>query len=177
MKASQESVQQALDFAAKAHAGQFRNDGITPYLLHPLEVFKKVRQWGVEDVQMLSAALLHDVVEDSSYTIHDIRESFGDRVASYVQELTYDGSISKSEYMKSFHNKSVQALVIKFADRLVNVNDFYQDGSSYAPKYFKKAAELFEAVFQRKDEIEVWADIDEDLRLCNLRLKNIKNPK
>ena len=80
-------VQKAFDFANEAHKGVRRRSG-EPYIIHPIEVAKIV----VSDIGLgyksIVAALLHDVVEDTEYTSEDIRNLFGDKIASLVDGLT-----------------------------------------------------------------------------------------
>ena len=82
-----EVVRSAFDFANKAHKNVRRRSG-EPYILHPIEVAEIV----VNDIGLgyksISAALLHDVVEDTEYTVEDLRVQFGDKIASLVEGLT-----------------------------------------------------------------------------------------
>ena len=82
-----EVVQKAFDFANNAHKNVRRRSG-EPYMLHPIAVAKIV----VSDIGLgyksIAAALLHDVVEDTDYTIDDLRNLFGDKIASLVDGLT-----------------------------------------------------------------------------------------
>ena len=77
-------VQRAFDFANEAHKNVRRRSG-EPYILHPIAVAKIV----VSDIGLgyksISAALLHDVVEDTNYTVEDIRNLFGDKIAALVE--------------------------------------------------------------------------------------------
>ena len=68
----QELVKAALNIATRAHLGQFRRDGKTPYIEHPRAVAKNFTE-----PRLIALALLHDVVEDSSMTLHDLKEDFG----------------------------------------------------------------------------------------------------
>lgn len=78
-----ELVDRAIVFATRAHAGQVRKGTAKPYIVHPLEAMSIVATM-TEDQEMLAAAVLHDVVEDTSTTAEDIRREFGDRVATLV---------------------------------------------------------------------------------------------
>lgn len=79
----------ALCFAARKHDGQHRKFSDAPYILHPLEVAQIVSTM-TSDQEILSAALLHDTVEDTDATIDEIRELFGPRVAALVSSETED---------------------------------------------------------------------------------------
>ena len=126
-------VQKAFDFANEAHKGVRRRSG-EPYIIHPIEVAKIV----VSDIGLgyksIVAALLHDVVEDTEYTSEDIRNLFGDKIASLVEGLTKiktvldneDKAPTKSIQAENFKrilltlNDDVRVVLIKLADRLHN---------------------------------------------------------
>lgn len=124
-----ENSAEALRYAVKAHQGQFRSDG-TPYVKHPERVAEFVRKFKKSKNldALISAAFLHDTIEDSDTTHEDLEKMFGGLVASLVKELTSDKDkikeIGKSEYLsQKMANMSSWALVIKLADRLDNVQD------------------------------------------------------
>ena len=81
MESIYESVntRNALVFAAKAHEGQFRKYTNEPYITHTMAVAEMLLEHGVEDPEMHAAALLHDVVEDTTYTSEDIEKMFGEK--------------------------------------------------------------------------------------------------
>lgn len=164
-----DELERAIIYAAEAHIGQQRKNeryGFKiPYIMHPMDVMKRVWLWGAGHQDVLVAAVLHDVVEDTTFEIEGkwgIQESFGPRVASIVEELTFREEFGwtteekrekKKEYVASFATKSVPALVIKLADRLCNTEDWMVPNPEYASRYFHKADALFEAVRQREEAI------------------------
>ena len=78
-------ILKAAEFAATKHRGQFRKGNLnTPYINHPIKVANLLENVGVKDVEVLVAALLHDVVEDTNTTYSDIRNVFNQRVADFV---------------------------------------------------------------------------------------------
>ena len=79
-------VERAFEFSESAHRGQFRKSG-EPYISHPLAVADILAQWHM-DPQALTAALLHDVTEDTAITKTDISRSFGKPVAAMVDGLS-----------------------------------------------------------------------------------------
>jgi (p)ppGpp synthase/HD superfamily hydrolase len=119
-------VRRAYEVAADAHAGQIRNaSGGRPYIDHPVAVAALLVGRGFSD-EVVAAALLHDVVEDSEVEIADIREAAGDRVAELVAVLTDDERIGSYEERKREHRRRVEAagadaLAIYVADKLTNV--------------------------------------------------------
>ena len=80
-------IQKAFDFANEAHKGVRRRSG-DPYILHPIAVAKIVVSTIGLGYKSIVAALLHDVIEDTAYNIDDIRNLFGERVATLVEGLT-----------------------------------------------------------------------------------------
>ncbi len=82
-------IEKAIQFATKAHEGACRKGTSLPYILHPLEAASIAAQI-TEDPEVIAAAALHDVVEDTSFTEKDIRVLFGNRVADLVMFNTED---------------------------------------------------------------------------------------
>lgn len=140
------------------HDGQVRKGTGVPYAVHPIMVMNKIAEWGIIEYDMQAAALLHDVLEDTIYTNVEAHiESYGMRAMQIVQELTFTGTKEeKVQYLAKFGDsteKSVEALVIKVADRICNVRDFMVNDFHYAGKYHRKADALWEAFRDRQQEI------------------------
>jgi len=120
-------VRGALSLAHQAHAGYVRNaSGGRPYIDHPVAVAELLEGRGFGE-EVLAAALLHDVVEDSEIEVPEVRERFGDEVARLVQALTEDETIESYEERKEEHRRRVSAagrdaLAIYAADKLTNVS-------------------------------------------------------
>jgi guanosine-3',5'-bis(diphosphate) 3'-pyrophosphohydrolase len=137
-------VRRAYEVASEAHAGQTRNaSGGRPYIDHPVAVAAQLLERGLSD-EVLAAALLHDVVEDSELEIPDIREAGGSRVAELVAVLSDDESLDSYEERKREHRERVEAagpdaLAIYVADKLTNV-EMMRD--AYAEKGEQIAEEL-----------------------------------
>ena len=136
-------VLKAFDFANEAHKGVRRRSG-EPYILHPIAVAKIVVGEIGLGCKSICAALLHDVVEDTDYTVEDIQRLFGDKIASIVDGLTKiktaldnEGHSSQSSLQaENFKrilltlNDDVRIILIKLADRLHNVRTI-----QYMPEY------------------------------------------
>lgn len=119
---------EAAAFAADRHRHQRRKDvDATPYINHPLEVARTLTEAGVNDVEVLIAAVLHDTVEDTETTYEDVLRAFGQRVASLVMEVTDDKSLAKAERKRlqvlNAPKKSDGAKMIKIADKIANLRD------------------------------------------------------
>ena len=124
-----EDSEEALKFATQAHAGQERAGG-GPYISHPVRVAQHVEQWKKSHNldALISAAYLHDTLEDTDTTHEALQDLFGGLVASLVKELTSDKTqvqqMGKKNYLaQKMAAMSSYALVIKLADRLDNVRD------------------------------------------------------
>jgi guanosine-3',5'-bis(diphosphate) 3'-pyrophosphohydrolase len=129
-------VLKALEFAAVRHRKQFRTGkDKSPYINHPIQVANLLaNEAGEKDPVLLSAAMLHDVVEDTVETkkekkelIDQIRELFGEEVLSVTLEVTDDKSFGKKKrkLMQIRHapKLSVKAKKLKIADKIMNVHD------------------------------------------------------
>lgn len=123
-------VLKAFEFANQAHKGSRRRSG-EPYILHPICVAKIVVSEIGLGYKSIAAALLHDVVEDTEYTVEDISRLFGEKIASLVDGLTKikaamdnDGGTLQAENFKRIIltlNDDVRVVLIKLADRLHNI--------------------------------------------------------
>lgn len=143
-------IRKAFDVAVDAHKDQRRKSG-EAYIFHPIAVAKIVAKEIGLDATSITAALLHDVVEDSErYTIKDIEELFGETVAKIVDGLTKISSLNKESDMdvslqaENFRkmlltlNDDVRVIIIKIADRLHNMQTM---DSMRADKQIKIASE------------------------------------
>lgn len=120
----------AARFAAVRHSDQKRK-GVygEPYINHLLEVAHLLSLEGIEDQEVLAAAVLHDAVEDVGVTFDELEERFGKRVTSLVREVTDDMRLN-SELRKQIEvaeapNMTEAAQAIKVADKLSNVRAIY----------------------------------------------------
>ncbi len=146
-RADKKLIRTAFDTAVDAHKEQRRKSG-EAYIFHPIAVAKIVASEIGLDATSIAAALLHDVVEDTPYTLADIEQIFGETIARIVNGLT---KISHLEYQKDVSlqaenfrkmlltlNEDVRVIIIKIADRLHNM----QTMDSMAPnKQLKIASE------------------------------------
>ena len=123
---SNSDLERAYVAAEKAHSGQLRKSG-EPYITHPVAVAQILTELGM-DLPTVMAALLHDTVEDTSYSIEQIKAEFGDEVTSLVDgvtkldKLTY-GPTAEAETLRKMvvaMSRDIRVLVIKLADRLHN---------------------------------------------------------
>jgi len=142
-----EIVERAFKFAREAHKGIRRRSG-EPYILHPIAVAKIASQEIGLGSTSICAALLHDVVEDTDYTVEDIERYFGKKIAQLVDGLTkISGGVfgaQASAQAENFRkllltmNEDIRVILIKMADRLHNMRTL---GSMAPNKQYKIAGE------------------------------------
>jgi guanosine-3',5'-bis(diphosphate) 3'-pyrophosphohydrolase len=119
----------AISFAAAKHRNQRRKDAdATPYINHPLQLATLLAtEGGVDDVETLMAAVLHDTVEDTETTHEELLEHFGKKVAGIVAEVTDDKSLVKADrklaQIAHAPQMSVGAALVKLADKTCNLQD------------------------------------------------------
>src|SRR5215475_4513268 len=126
-KADIRLIERAYEAAARMHAGQSRNSG-DPYITHPLAVATILAELGMPH-DVIGAALLHDTVEDTTYTIDELRADFGDDIAALVDGVTKldkvkYGDNAQAETVRKMvvaMSRDIRVLVIKLADRLHNM--------------------------------------------------------
>lgn len=120
---------EAASFAAQKHTGHHRKgDNKEPYINHPLEVANLLANvGGVDDIDVLIAAVLHDTVEDVGVRPEEIEERFGKHVAGIVAEVTDDKSLPKAErkrlQIEHAPHLSDKAKLVKLADKISNITD------------------------------------------------------
>lgn len=148
-------VRAALEQARSDHAGQVRNgSGGMPYLEHPVQVAALLDEHRYAD-EVLAAALLHDVVEDSETTLDELREKFGGEVAGLVGAMTDDESIDDYRERKAEHRERLaaapgEAMAIYGADKLTNSSTLraaYAEEGDAVRAEFKVPLEL---------KLEIW---------------------
>ncbi len=146
-KADIRLIERAYEVAARLHAGQSRNSG-DPYITHPLAVATILAELGMNH-DTICAALLHDTVEDTQYTIGQLREEFGDDIATLVDGVTKldkvkYGDAAQAETVRKMvvaMSRDIRVLVIKLADRLHNMRTLRY---LPRPKQEKKSREVLE---------------------------------
>ncbi|HZU38220.1 MAG TPA: HD domain-containing protein [Gemmataceae bacterium] len=148
---------EAVAFAARAHQGQKRKDGATPYVSHVFRAALVVREvFGIEDVATLTAAVLHDTVEDTTTDFDDLEENFGAEVARWVGNLSKDKRLPEKErehdYCERLAAAPWQVKVCKLADVYDNLNDSTHFPPEKQAKTRKNAQRYLEAVGRKLPE-------------------------
>ena len=130
-------VTEAIIFAANAHDGMRRKKGTIPYIIHPMEAAVIVGSI-TEDQELISAAVLHDVVEDAEVDIEEIEKRFGKRVRELVESETEDKRadlpptdtwrLRKEESIATLRRaKDPAVLIVWLGDKLANMRSMYRD--------------------------------------------------
>jgi len=136
-----ELLEKAQRWAARGHLGTYRKFGDIPYIVHPEAVAEIIGQV-TDDTEVLAAAWMHDLVEDTQITIDDIKNAFNDRIARLVWEVSKisDGCTCNRDtkvLMNTIHygNSSKWAKAIKIADSIHNLPTMIRDNPKFAPRY------------------------------------------
>lgn len=126
----------AITFATNAHTGQLRKGADIPYISHPLEAAAIVGTMTTDD-EIIAAAVLHDVVEDTAATVEQVRELFGERVAELVacesenkrENLPAQSTwkIRKQETIDHLKTAPVDVKMITLGDKLSNIRAIHRD--------------------------------------------------
>jgi guanosine-3',5'-bis(diphosphate) 3'-pyrophosphohydrolase len=160
----EKTLKRAFDYASEHHAGQCRKSG-EPFIIHPVEVALILATLRM-DVETLTAALLHDVVEDTSATREDIAREFGESVALLVDGVTKitrievesltDEQVATIRKMFVAMSKDIRVIVIKLADRLHNMRTL-----SALPEDRR--------IFKARETLEIYAPIAHRLGINSIK--------
>ena len=165
-------IEKAYSFAEERHRGQLRRSG-EPYIVHPLCVASYLVDLGL-DSACISAALLHDVVEDTDTTVEEIRSLFGEEVAELVNGVTKLGQISFSSVeeeqaenlrkMLLAMSKDIRVMLIKLNDRLHNMRTMDYQVEEKRLRKSKETMEVYAPIAHRLG-MEALKDDLQDLSL------------
>lgn len=127
----------AFIFSRVKHQGQLDDDGLDYFSSH-IEQVVRIIQNVTEDQDIISAAYLHDTIEDTDTTYEELVKEFGETVANLVMEVTHEGKKdSKGFYFPRLQSKN--AILIKFADRLSNLSRMSSWPLDRQKQYLKKS--------------------------------------
>ena len=130
MNGDKQMIQKAAVFAAKAHEGMMRKGSRIPYIYHPMEVALIVAQM-TDDPEVIAAAYLHDVLEDTSVTPEELEQTFGGRILSLVQEESEDKERTwrerKASTIEHLKQASREVKLLTLGDKLSNMRSTARD--------------------------------------------------
>lgn len=150
------TLDKAIVFAVQAHSGMVRKGTATPYILHPLEAAAIVATI-TNDEEVIAAAVLHDVLEDTPVTVNQLTEEFGQRVTAFVSAESENKreeipaaetwKLRKQETIDALYNeKHLTIKMIALGDKLSNVRAIYRDYQALGDKLWDR--------FNQKDKSE-----------------------
>jgi guanosine-3',5'-bis(diphosphate) 3'-pyrophosphohydrolase len=155
----------ALQFAAHKHRDQRRKDlEASPYINHPIALANVLwREGGVQEPDVLCAALLHDTIEDTDTTAGELRQRFGRKVARIVAEVTDDKTLdtAKRKRLQIEHAPTLsrEAKLVKLADKISNLRDMAASPPKTWPRsrvraYFDWAKEVVDGLRGTNPKLE-----------------------
>lgn len=145
-------IRKAAEFATKAHEGTFRKGTQIPYIFHPMEVAQIVAMI-TDDPEIIAAAYLHDVLEDTDVTAEKIEAEFGARVLYLVQQKTEDKSLPwnerKAATIRHLFSASRDVKILTLADKLSNMRASARD-------YMAMGDEFWQRFNEKRRESHMW---------------------
>lgn len=157
----------AVAFAADKHRNQRRKDAAaSPYINHPIALVNVLaNEGGITNNDVLCAAMLHDTIEDTETTEAELRLTFGDKITAIVLEVTDDKSLDKAarkqQQIEHAPHISIEAKMVKLADKICNLRDILATPPAGWP-------------LERKLAYFEWAnDVVAGLRGTNVRLERV----
>ncbi len=164
-----EMIQRAYRYAERAHASQRRASG-EPYFIHPCEVANILMDMGM-DASTVTAALLHDTIEDTDVTEEDIRNDFGEEVLELVSGVTkLDKIVFSSEEQEDAENfrkifvamaKDIRVIIIKLADRLHNMRSLNFLSQERQQKMARETLDIFTPLAGRLGISQVKCELED----------------
>lgn len=167
-----ENFVEANAFAFKAHDGQLRNGVLKlPYITHPLEVANILAANGfADDYNVLAAALLHDVLEDTDVTPEELDEKFGATVFDLVLQVTYPAGTTKAMKVLRARGLTRRAAAIKTADLISNINGITEDPTAMTQENAYRYVNYAQAFKKRINFVNPGLDKAFDDALLNFNL-------
>jgi len=151
-------IAKAITYAAENHKGMVRKKTEIPYIVHPMEAAAIVATMTV-DANVIAAAVLHDVVEDTSITLEILRTEFNDTICDLVAEESEDKReelpasetwlIRKEEAIEALRNASTEAKMVALGDKLSNIRAMARD-------YRKSGEALWDRFNQNDPKVQAW---------------------
>ncbi|MFQ5606249.1 MAG: HD domain-containing protein [bacterium] len=172
----------AIEFAARAHAGQFRKGTKIPYIIHPISVAKILIEHGCSD-ELAIAGVLHDTVEDTRVTLEQIKHAFGIEVAKLVASASEPNKSDlwenrKQHTLDMLKTAPREVLLLVCADKLDNIRSIAEDYRKYGdslwsrfsrPKakqkwYFQSLATIFQQRMNGDPDAPLFEEFDHEVR-------------
>lgn len=142
----------AIEFAVRAHSGQFRKGSRVPYIIHPLAVAKILIEYECPE-EIVIAGILHDTVEDTEVTLKQLQKEFGARIAKIVQGASEPRKSDpwekrKQHTMEYLKTAPLEVLWVTCADKLDNLRSIHEDR--------QRIGEAIWQIFNKPKEAQKW---------------------
>ncbi len=169
-KPKRQRIKRALNFAQKAHQGQKRKSG-KPYFVHPLETARILNSWN-QDTESICAGLLHDIVEDTSLTLENIKQEFGPNITNLVDGVTKVSEVDfrgnkKEKFAANLQkmflamSQDLRVIVIKLADRLHNMETIQYLSPTAQQKFAQETSTVYAPLAYKMGMSEISGDLRE----------------
>lgn len=166
----QKLIREAYEFTNAAHAGQKRVSG-DDYIVHPVHIAESLAEWGMDAVT-IAAGILHDVPENTQYTLDDLRKKFGDEVTFLVLGVTKIGRIKlrnqkEPAYIETLRRmvlamaEDIRVVVIKLADRLHNMQTMSVMPREKAERISRETLEIYAPLSARLGMGEIRGELED----------------
>jgi (p)ppGpp synthase/HD superfamily hydrolase len=171
-------VDLAEEFATNKHKGQ-RRKNVQDYISHPISVAQTLMHYKKSHNidNLMAAAMLHDVIEDTDTSYYELVEKFGHQIASLVMEVTTNkdmkNAIGKEKYLAyKLKHMTSWGLVIKLCDRLDNISDLNQMNHSFRTKYVNETSYIINYIYRNRELSETHLNI---IQAILLQIKQMDN--
>lgn len=151
-------IEKALAFALEAHSGAKRKISLMPYILHPMEV-GAIAASVTKDEEVIAAAILHDVVEDTTFTIEDVHSRFGKRIAALVASETENKreDLKPEATWRVRKEESLAALEVSDRDgKIIWLSDKLSNMRSIAREYAARGNEVWRHFHEHDPAMHCW---------------------
>lgn len=142
-------IKKAFIIAEREHAEAMYGD--RPYIYHLRQTYEIAKFLGVEDVDILCACILHDILEDTDYTYEMMVEDFNERVAMIVFRVTDEEGDNRKERKAKTYIKTRtmwESILVKLCDRIANVKSAIEDGNSLRKMYLKEMDTFYSELYK-----------------------------
>lgn len=129
----------------EAHKGQTRWDNVTPYSTHPIKVVEILQGMGITDEDMLITGYLHDVLEDTDYSVEKLVHKFGHSVFHMIEDLTFEQGRDDNYYWDKCSKMVPSVAIIKIADILANMSG----NDRLSPHFIQKRTKALKLLMSR----------------------------
>jgi (p)ppGpp synthase/HD superfamily hydrolase len=148
-------LDEAIRFASRKHAHQFRRRSGLPYIVHPMAVLNRLTKWGIDNEETLIVAVCHDLIEDTDTTYEELKGFFGKKIAEMISLLSKRPTDDFHTYLtRMLRSNNLNMMLVKVADRMCNYDDLVLEGrEESATPYFEKILPIAERVCHDDDLI------------------------